>query len=107
MTNADREWQSFLRRTEAPAVDEAFVLALIERIEREHAARVRRRSFALALIVVIGAAAALALPRGTFAVELASVADCLVALLTGVALSELLGRVLLPGTSTGPAIRQS
>ncbi|HEY0114714.1 MAG TPA: hypothetical protein VGB54_03230 [Allosphingosinicella sp.] len=102
MTSNDGKWEDFLRRTEAPARDEGFILALIERIEKEHAARARLRSVAVALLTLAAAASLLVLPRAEYGDELALFADCLVALLIGVAFAELLGR--LPG---GPALARA
>jgi hypothetical protein len=107
MTSNDPEWEPFLRRTEAPARDDGFVLALIARIEREHAARARRRSQAIALLILAALAALLVLPRAEYGDGLALFTDCLVALLIGIAVSELLGRLLLSPSGAGAAARRS
>lgn len=105
MTPNDGQWEAFLRRTEAPARDEDFVLALIARIERAQAARARRRIAATALLALAAAAALIVLPHGGYGDGLSLLADCLVALLIGVAVSELLGRLLLGPSGARGAIR--
>jgi hypothetical protein len=94
MASNDRDWEDFLRRTEAPAQDRAFVFALIERIERESAARQRRRRQALAAAGLAIILTFTLLSPWDLRDQLGLLTDLLVALLVGIAVSELLGRLL-------------